>query len=317
MKKHFKFILAVGFLLLPLIWANAETAADLQNKINQKDSDIEILEREIAQYQNELNTIGNQKNTLAGEIKKLDVTKKKLLADINVTQKKIDKTNFTISSLSTDIGDKEVSISTNIESIKMGIRATNEFEQNSMIGVLLSEGDFATAWNDIDNMMTIRDRIRENIATLRTVKGKLEDTRTVTVKAKEDLVKLKSQLSDQQKIVVQNTNEKNKLLAQTKNSEAAYQKLLKDRIAKRDAFEKELRDYEAQLQFILDPSKLPTSGVLSWPLDSVYVTQLFGKTVDSKRLYASGSHSGVDFRAAVGTPVRAMADGKVLGIGDT
>ncbi len=166
-------------------------------------------------------------------------------------------------------------------------------------------------------MMTIRDRIRENIATLRTVKGKLEDTRTVTVKAKEDLVKLKSQLSDQQKIVVQNTNEKNKLLAQTKNSEAAYQKLLKDRIAKRDAFEKELRDYEAQLQFILDPSKLPTSGVLSWPLDSVYVTQLFGKTVDSKRLYASGSHSGVDFRAAVGTPVRAMADGKVLGIGDT
>jgi murein DD-endopeptidase MepM/ murein hydrolase activator NlpD len=124
-------------------------------------------------------------------------------------------------------------------------------------------------------------------------------------------------LSDQQKIVIQNVNEKNKLLKQTQNSEANYQKLLKERIAQRDAFEKELEAYEAQLRFILDPSKLPKAGVLSWPLENVYVTQLFGKTVDSKRLYASGTHNGVDFRASVGTPIMAMADGVVLGTGDT
>ena len=47
------------------------------------------------------------------------------------------------------------------------------------------------------------------------------------------------------------------------------------------------------------------------------MTQLFGKTVDSKRLYVSGTHDGVDFRASVGTPVMAMADGMVLGIGNT
>ena len=81
-----------------------------------------------------------------------------------------------------------------------------------------------------------------------------------------------------------------------------------------DALEKELRDYESQLTYILDPSKLPNAGVLSWPLDYIYVTQLFGKTVDSKRLYASGSHSGVDFRAPVGTPVKAMAGGVVLSL---
>jgi murein DD-endopeptidase MepM/ murein hydrolase activator NlpD len=70
-------------------------------------------------------------------------------------------------------------------------------------------------------------------------------------------------------------------------------------------------------QFILDPNTLPGSGVLSWPLENVFVTQLFGKTSASKRLYASGSHSGVDFRASVGTPVLAMADGVVSGVGDT
>ena len=56
---------------------------------------------------------------------------------------------------------------------------------------------------------------------------------------------------------------------------------------------------------------------MGWPLDNIYVTQFFGKTVAAKRLYASGSHSGVDFRAAVGTPVKSMANGIVKGAGDT
>jgi murein DD-endopeptidase MepM/ murein hydrolase activator NlpD len=109
------------------------------------------------------------------------------------------------------------------------------------------------------------------------------------------------------------------IMKETKGSAnpALVQKILKEQLAKKTALEQEVRNYESQLKFILDPSKLPNAGVLSWPLDDVYVTQLFGKTVAAKRLYASGSHSGVDFRASVGTPIKAMADGIILGTGDT
>ena len=322
-KKLFNIILPaqvgvfVILLIIPIAISYAQTVLDLQNKINQKDSEIAKLEKEIKTYQTELDNIGQQKNSLSKSIKQLDLTRKKLVADINVTQIKIDKTNLAIKSLSFDIGAKENTITNHIESIKLEIRKTNEFELDNILETLLSKNDFTVIWNDIDNIVTVREKIREYTTKLKQIKGELENTKKITINAKNELVTLKSELADQQKIVIQNTNEKNKLLKQTKNSEVNYQKLLKDRIAQRDAFEKELRDYEAQLQFILDPSKLPNAGVLSWPLEKIFVTQLFGKTVDSKRLYASGTHNGVDFRASIGTPVMAMSDGTVLGIGDT
>ncbi len=316
-KKLFNFIFLLILLAFPIFFSFAQNVQDLQNKINQKDLDIAKLEEEIKTYQNELDNIGEQKDSLNKTIKELDLTQKKLIADINITQKKIDKTNLKIESLNSDINIKQDIISNGTESIKIGIRQIDEIEQSNILQVLLSENDFTEMWNDVDNIIAIQEKIRENIVKLKKIKSELEDTRKETISAKNELTALKSKLSDQKKIVVQNTNEKNRLLKQTKNNEVNYQKLLKNRIAQRDAFEKELRDYEAQLQFILDPSKLPKSGVLSWPLDKVFVTQLFGKTIDSKRLYTSGTHNGVDFRASVGTPVMAMADGTVLGVGDT
>lgn len=297
-------------MIFPFVYSYAQNISDLQNKISQKDTDIQELEKEIATYQKQLDNIGEQKNSLSRSIKELDINRKKLNADISVTQKKIDKTNLKIQSLSSDIGLKQNSISNNIESIELHIKDTNEFEMNTIVEIILSEDDFTVLWNDVDNIVTVREKIREKIKELKKIKGELEDTRKVTIDAKDELTRLKTKLADQQKIVVQNTNEKNQLLKQTKNSEANYQKLLKERIAQRDAFEKELRDYEAQLRFILDPSKLPTGRVLSWPLDKIFVTSPYAPRW-------GGFHRGTDFRASIGTQVKVVADGTVIGTGDT
>lgn len=319
-KKLFNTILPVikaGVLVIILtaivslaVFSYAQTATELQNKISQKDAEIQRLEKEIATYKTQLVGLENQKSSLSRSIKELDLTRKKLNADISVTQNKIDRTTLKIQSLSSDIGVKEGSIANRIDSIRLEIKNINELEQSNVLEIMLSGQDFTVMWNDVDNIITLRERLREDIVRLKETKGVLEDTRAVTIEAKNDLVKFKSQLSDQQKIVIQNTNEKNKLLTQTKNNEVNYQKLLKDRIAKKDAFEKELEDYEAQLRFILDPSKLPKSGVLSWPLSSIFVTSPYGPRWGS-------FHRGVDFRAAVGTPVKAVSDGTVKGVGDT
>jgi murein DD-endopeptidase MepM/ murein hydrolase activator NlpD len=118
-----------------------------------------------------------------------------------------------------------------------------------------------------------------------------------------------------------NKKDKNDLLAATKNKEANYKQILADRQAQKDKFEKELFDFESQLKIAIDPNSFPSSskgkGVLSWPLDNIFITQYFGKTVDAKRLYTSGTHNGVDFRASIDTPVKAVLSGVVQGTGNT
>src|SRR3989344_4033386 len=104
--------LAILLLILP-VFSYANTAQELQNKINQKNSDIDILEEEIAAFQSELDNLGQQKNSLNKSIKELDLTRKKLNTDMTLTQKKIDKTNLTIENLSSNIGIKQNSIKTN------------------------------------------------------------------------------------------------------------------------------------------------------------------------------------------------------------
>lgn len=309
-KKLFNTLVLIILLLLPVVFLSAQTAQEIRNKIDEKDGAIEKLEKEIASYQIELNGLGLQKDSLNKSLKELDLTKKKLNADISVTQNKIDRTNLSIQNLSKDIGNKEGSIENNLKAIRFQIRNVNEFEQISIIETILSDDNFSSVWNDIDNIITVREKLRENITILKQKKGELEDTRKVTIDAKAELTSLKSQLSDQQKIVVQNANEKSKLLTQTKNNEVLYQKLVREQLAKKQAFEKELEDYESQLKFILDPSSIPTGRVLSWPLDSIYVTSPYAPRW-------GGFHRGTDFRASVGTPVKSVADGVVLGTGDT
>jgi len=294
-----------------------QSKEELENQINTKNSDITNLEQEIKKYQDELNTIGKQKSTLANTLKEIEINRKKLILNITLTESKIDKTNLKIQSLSSEIGTKEDAISLDIKALKLNFKRINEAEEQNLLTLILKGEDITAIWNDIDNMLLVREKIREKVVELKQIKGELEVTQNATQKAKDELVALKNELADEKKIVEQTKKEKEILLSKTKNNEANYQKLLKDKKALRDALEKELRDYESKLKFILDPNSLPGANVLSWPLEKVFVTQQFGKTSASKRLYASGSHSGVDFRASVGTPVFAMAEGVVKAVGDT
>lgn len=315
-------IIITGILLVLGIGAisvYAQTASELQDKISQSNSEIRRLEEEIAAANRTLIDIAGQKNTLSNEIKKLDLTQSTLTKQISLTETKIKATDLLIGELSGEISNKHEIIGEQRDAISSGLRTIHARDEEPVIVGILADGKLSEAWKDVDQILALATSLRRHIEELNDVKKMLEVDRDEQELAKEELVLLRKDLANQKANTVLNKKQKDTLLAQTKNKESEYQKLLAEKTARKAAFEKEINDYESQLKFILDPNSLPRSGstALSWPLDNVYVTQYFGATVAAKRLYVTGSHNGMDFRAPLGTRVLASASGTIIGVGDT
>lgn len=308
------FILLSAYCLLPAFSAHAQSASELRTQIEAHNSQITALQAEIAKYQKELNVLGTTKNTLQSTINTLALQQKQLDAQINVTLKKISSANLKISELSLSIGDKEESIAGNQAAIAEMLRETAQSESVPIVARMLGAGTLTEAWAAVDHAVLVNRALQANIRTLENIRVELTDNRDAVSKTKAELVALQSTLATERRSVDLNKAAQQKLLTDTKNQESAYQKLLADKRAEEAAFAAALFELESKLQFIVDPSRIPPAGkgILRWPLAEVFVTQQFGQTSASKRLYTSGTHNGIDFRASIGTPVHASLSGTVL-----
>ena len=323
MNKHsslFYFSVCIStFVLVFSSVAYAATEAEMKNKINDTNSQIEKINQEIIRYQNMINTTGAQKTTLSNTIKELTLTRDKLVIEKQKTEKQIQATGMVIGNLSSNIIDKQKSIDMSKNSIAALLYKEYQNEKRTTLEVILSSEDFSTAGMEYYATTTLGKKLSASVKEISDTRDELINSKNKKEIEEKNLKLLKNTLVQKQKTIEVAKIEKDNLLKETKNKEAEYQKLLAEQQKKRDAFEKDLRDYESQLKFILNPKLLPSNGssVLAWPLDDIFITQMFGKTSASKRLYVSGSHSGVDLRASLGTPVKSMGDGTVIGVGNT
>ncbi len=318
----------IGFLLLiciigfgisvDFIFAE-ETAADLQKKIDERSELIKKLDQEIKTYADLADKSSKEAQTLGNYIKTLDNQVKAISSDVKKSQVSIDKTSLEITNLSNAIvGNEE-----KIMRLRMGMEESivNQYKLDnvSIIENFLAEKNIMASIKEIEVLKNIQDQIQKSIDEIFEVKKELEVDKTEEEIRKETLEKEKESLKIKQTSLSVVKTEQTRELAITKNQESIFKKELEDRKKQKIAFEKEMFDFENKLKYVLDPSSIPKSGssALSWPLESVYITQQFGVTNASARLYKSGSHNGVDFRAKVGTPVLAMGDGVLVAQGDT
>lgn len=303
---------------LPALTALAATPAELRAQIQARTEQIQQIEAQINRVAQDITATAQERQTLENELKKIEQERQYLLKELDKTSTEIEKTDLTIQSLNYEISDKEKAINLQKKNIEGTIRRMNEADDYTPLELLLGNSEISDFWQEIDNIMTLQDASRRQVRTLLGLKNELRGHVEEQSEQKEELESLKSDIEDQKKLVEENKKNQTSLVNQTKNKEELYQQQLEALAAQREAFEAEIRNYEAQLEFDSNPTALPAAGTapLSWPLDSILVTQQFGAKTGPHRTYANG-HSGVDFRAQTPVKVYAMADGVVMGTGDT
>lgn len=314
-------ILIVLLTLFPIL-TFAQSA--YQAELDAKQKALEELQASLKEDQAKLDQVSVQKNTLDKTVKELDLTGKKLGTEVNITQTKISKTQTDIERLNESISDKEEKILIFRQTISEGIKKINEDDNKSFAAMLLSQGSLTEALQETDDRISLNKSLKESIQNLTEETRLLSDDKTSREGQKKSLESYKGEVLGQKSEVDKNKKTKATLLAETKAKEAEFQKVIAEKRKLEAQFQDELASIESKIKFELDPNSYPKAknGTLAWPLEHVLVTQGFGLTESSAKLYQyrkglwKGKHAGVDFRAN-SDKVLAMGDGVVLGAGNT
>lgn len=297
----------------------ADTKTEVQNQINNINDQIKNLDKEILKYQEAITKTTAEKESLAKVIKELTLTRDKLLKERAQIEKKINLTDIVIKELNSNIATKEEVISISEISISKMLYNLYQEDNISVLEKILSQNDLESMSRQYNDKIELSDRLRKFILELNNQKKDLTETKLEKLDEQDKLTTLKNTLKQKEQAVTLTQQEKNKILIETKNKETEYQKLLKEAEARKKIFEDEMKDYEAQLKLLINPKFLPKegSGALSWPLDEILITSQFGIRVNPFNSSIQTFHYGVDFRASVGTEVKASANGVVVDAGNT
>jgi murein DD-endopeptidase MepM/ murein hydrolase activator NlpD len=309
-------------LLFSFTIAHADEITDLKQKISDRNVTIQSLEKEIQQYQIQVEKTGKEANTLQNTINSLDLSKKKLETEVKLTQNRISNQNLEIDRLKIDIGNKGERILHSKRVIAEIMKKVYASDSQSLPETFVGYQSLSSFWDSIDQLVTLQDSTRDRIAELVKIKTNLEENKKLIEKKREELVVLKEDLVDQGVALSETAKEKAALLKETKNTEANYKAIIANKVAQKAQFEKELFEFESALKIAIDPASIPRSGsgVLKYPLDKVIITQYFGNTAfatQNAQIYNGKGHTGMDFGTPVGTPIKASASGIVTGVGNT
>lgn len=208
----------------------------LQQQINEANNQISLLNQKISEYQNQLAKAGTEKKTLQSAIKSLDLQKIKVETQISATQQKIKATELRLKQLGTQITTTKQSIEEYRKNLLTSIKELNQSESQSVLYQLFAADSLAEFWQNIGDNIQLQKSFEENLQNLKSEKATLTNRQTATEQKNKELAQQNKTLLGQKQALAATVKTKNQLLAETKNKESNYQKLLSDAKAQLKSF---------------------------------------------------------------------------------
>jgi len=187
-------------------------------------------------------------------IKLLDLQKKQqkqtgtLVGDVNYLTSQINALKTKIKARSLVIAQLKVSITEKVnkieslsekidrehESLAQLLRNTNEFDNKTIVHLILSDDSISNFYSNLESYASIKQAVKASADIIRGIKKDTEIAKTDLEKKQNAETDAKVELENAQKKVAQSETEKKKLLTISKQTEAAYQKLAAEKKARAD-----------------------------------------------------------------------------------
>lgn len=323
MKKH-KFlyplallIMLAGTVVLPdLAFTTSQEEVDELNKeIKAKQEKIQQIEDTIAKYNKSIKQTQTQAVSLKNQMSILDNKIAQSEAEIKLTEERISKASLEIEALELNIAEKEALIETQKKIVAKLVRNIQSEDQKNYLEILLTNDNFAEFFNQIKYLESVYTDLGDSVKELKVVRDDLELRKSQVEEKKKVFEDLKTEEENKKGDLQERVFAKEDLLNMTKASESRYQTMLTALKQEYQAVEGEVRAYEQKVREKLAElekqgnQELGDPGAFYWPVPSKYITATFhDPDYPFRNVF---EHSGVDIRAAQGTPIRAAAAGYV------
>ena len=310
-------IIVIAALLFPVqaIFAQVDEAA-LREQISLKEEEIKKLEAEKAVYKQALSQTQSQAKTLKNQISLIESQINQLTVDLKIIKVKISKTEFDIKLHSQEIKEKEKEIQNRKLAMGESMKFLARFENQGLVAMILKSDKLSDVLDSNQYLVNLENGLYNNFTILTQDKAELESLVSEEKDLKKDLNDSKSELIVKNNLVQKQKGEKDKLLAETKNKETEYQKMISQVQIKQSEIQSEIFGLEDKLRGQVGGVPPPRPGALAWPLLG-RITQGYGPTsITGFYNDAYKFHNGIDIAAYYGAPIRAALDGVVTASGD-
>lgn len=294
---------------------NAEEIDALNDEIAAKREKIKQLEKSIEKYKKDIEEKRLESISLSNQIAILDNRAAQIDLDIQATEAKLDALTLEIQRLVLSIEDKENAIARQQTILSELVRTIHFNQSKNVVEIFAAYESFSEFYNKLQHLRTIERDMGQSARALRIGKEELEAQQEQREQIKLSFEEVKDNLENKKRDLEEQTEHKFSLLAQTQSSELKFKTLVDSLRDQYQSIENEITGIEQEVRKRLEAEK-QLDGVagadgtlLSWPTQSRYITCAFhcgGYPYAHVFL-----HSGIDIRAAQGTPIKAAASGYV------
>lgn len=208
---------------------------------NSSQTDKDYCRKELIQIEAELQDLLNKQKEQSKQTGTLKGDVTALSAQIAALKTKVKARALKIAQLKVDISDKVSKIETlsakigrEHESIAQLLRNTNDFDNETLIHLILSDDNLSSFYSDLESYNSIKEAVKTSIDKIKGIKTETETEKQDLQKKQNAETDAKVELESAQKKVTQSEADKKQLLAISKNKEVEYQKLTAAKKAQAD-----------------------------------------------------------------------------------
>lgn len=285
----------------------------LQSQINDRQAELDQVNRKIAEYRTQIERLQNTADSLAVEIDLFDNKIALLNLDIEANKAEIQNANDKIQILETRIHEYEAQLTRERALLSDILRHIQTYDNDVSLELVFGSDSFSELFGRLSQLETMNTELSTSLKNVEHAKGEVEASRVEEEGHRETLLTLQDELVKNQSQLEAERGAKESLLIRSQSSENQYRSLVSELKQESNAINYEVVQLQDEIEAKLKDADLgdSSSSVLSWPVDPGYrgiSTYFHDPTYPFRKLF---EHSGIDIPQPHGTPVGAAAPGYV------